>query len=185
MLKFAQVLKMDALEALIVFLCEIQVNSQETTTSYEETLPHREKQYPQETYHRLEALVKNEKLQEPPSCLSSPLGFTLPKDIIPTPDKQTIPSFLTNETTKDNSNGTDDPQTPPHSFTSGVPPPPPPPPLPGPNTGKSNPAAEKLPFGMKEKKKYSPNLQMKRLNWVKVDYLIFYIMNIKKKKERK
>ncbi|XP_072837123.2 protein diaphanous homolog 2 isoform X2 [Pogona vitticeps] len=84
------------------------------------------------------------------------------------------------------------PPPPPPPLPGGVMPPPPPPPLPGvsvpppppppPMFGASIPpppppfggipplgAAPTLPFGMKEKKKYNPEVSMKRINWAKVE----------------
>uniref|UniRef100_A0A674JJA8 Diaphanous related formin 2 n=1 Tax=Terrapene triunguis TaxID=2587831 RepID=A0A674JJA8_9SAUR len=66
------------------------------------------------------------------------------------------------------------PPPPPPLPGGGVPPPPPPfggPPLPPPLGGIPPPpgAPASLPYGMKEKKKYKPEVSMKRINWSKVE----------------
>ncbi|KAL8180922.1 UNVERIFIED_CONTAM: Protein diaphanous 2 [Gekko kuhli] len=59
------------------------------------------------------------------------------------------------------------PPPPPPPMFGGPPPPPPPPPFGGIPPPPA--AAPALPFGMKQKKKYTPEVSMKRINWAKIE----------------
>ncbi|XP_078544551.1 protein diaphanous homolog 2 isoform X2 [Lissotriton helveticus] len=61
------------------------------------------------------------------------------------------------------------PPPPPPPLFGAPPPPPPPPPMFGNMRGPPVPAAPSLPYGMKPKKMYKPDVTMKRINWSKVD----------------
>lgn len=149
------------------------------TEEFEERYLEMSKKYEEEFTIRQETqsqLQKNEEkineLQAALQAFKSQYGIAVPSESVPPKGSDSFPP-----------SGVPPPPIPPPAFSSGCvpPPPPPPPPLP-PMAGappgapplplflgaQRSPPMKNLPFGLKPKKEFKPEVGMKRLNWQKI-----------------
>ncbi|KAM5180967.1 protein diaphanous homolog 3 [Mantella aurantiaca] len=150
------------------------------TEEFEERFFEMEKKYEEEFTIRQETqsqLQKNEEqineLQAELEAFKSKYGFAVPTGSVPHQRSDSFPP-----------SGVSSSPIPPPALSSGCvpPPPPPPPPPPFPPMGVAPPGApplpgflggqksplKNLPFGLKPKKEFKPEVGMKRLNWQKI-----------------
>lgn len=90
-----------------------------------------------------------------PLADAAPKSLPLSAGALPPPPPPPLPPSLTSSSGK----------APPF----GVPPPPPPPPLQTLPGAQCSPPPQVLPYGLKPKKEFKPEVTMKRLNWLKVN----------------